>query len=377
MKRLNKWALIVACLIFCIHAVSAFGVSSVVIDPSGSLVPNTPVKITYKIEFTASGDETFPSDSELQMSTDLENAKWNYSLVLDGADIPQPSNSGRVLGISGWILSYSSTMQEALKVTVEGTSPSVAKTGNKTLFKICEYDSNNNVVSCVERTTVIVNGCCIESPIVRAEEHLQTYRSHIDEKSALGIDTAAAEAKYSEAEQKIKSAKTRPSTHYLQTFADIDAARAAIDDGEIALDRSWAEKAVADAQVPIKNVDSVIAWFKGNASTRDDAQLPAIITKREIALSYLESARDEINKGNFEQARAKAEDAYNKGNESYNDACRRSKLPGCGNNPPPKPGTLIIRLSPIEGTIIILLIAGILCVAGFFWWRRRKRSWLE
>ncbi len=39
---------------------------------------------------------------------------------------------------------------------------------------------------------------------------LQVYRTHIDEKAVIGIDTAAAEAKINEAKQKIDSARLAP-----------------------------------------------------------------------------------------------------------------------------------------------------------------------
>ena len=106
---------------------------------------------------------------------------------------------------------------------------------------------------------------------------------------------------------------------------DLNAAQTAITDGEIALDKAWAESEVAAAQVPINNVDSIIAWFNGNQSTASDPQLPAIITKREVAVSYISTANDEIANGNYEQARAKAQDAFSKGNESYTDALARKE----------------------------------------------------
>ena len=125
--------------------------------------------------------------------------------------------------------------------------------------------------------------------------------------------------------KKLHAAKNAPSTQYLQAFSNLDAAQKAIDDGEIALDRAWAENEVTNAQIPINNVDNVIQWFKANASTRDDAQLPAIVAKREVAVSYISTANDEISNGNYDQARAKAQEAFNKGNESYTDALTRQK----------------------------------------------------
>jgi hypothetical protein len=369
MKGLTKWILIAVSLIFCIQAGTAFVVSSISVDPSGSLTPGTPVIVSFNVDLSGAGDETFTSGNELQMSTDLDSSKWSYSLVLDGVVTEQPSNTGRVLSVSGWVLAYPSEMEESLRVTLEGTAPAVTKTTNKTLVKVQEVDSRNNIItsSVVERTAVVVNIAEIRSKVTEQESALQTYRSHIDEKSALGIDTAAAEAKYSEADQKIKTAAQLPSTQYVQAFNYLNAAQTAIGDGETALDRAWAENEVANAQIPINNVDNVIQWFKGNKSTSDDAQLATIITKREVAVSYLSTANDEISNGNYAQARVKAQDAFNKGNESYTDALARKKVLESGWLPQlpniKLPGGIFL----IVGIIVVVL-----AVVGYVIYRKRS-----
>ena len=66
-------------------------------------------------------------------------------------------------------------------------------------------------------------------------EELQVFRTHIDEKAALGIDTSAAEAKFNEARQKIDSARSRPSSQIAPALADLNAAAVAINEGEAAL----------------------------------------------------------------------------------------------------------------------------------------------
>ena len=369
MKGLTKWILIAVSLIFCIQAGTAFVVSSISVDPSGSLTPGTPVIVSFNVDLSGAGDETFTSGNELQMSTDLDSSKWSYSLVLDGVVTEQPSNTGRVLSVSGWVLAYPSEMEESLRVTLEGTAPTVTKTTNKTLVKVQEVDSRNNIItsSVVERTAVVVNIAEIQSKVSEQESALQTYRSHIDEKSALGIDTAAAEAKYSDAQQKITTAKNLPSTQFSQAYSNLDAAQKSIDDGETALDRAWAENEVTNAQIPINNVDNVIQWFKGNKSTSDDAQLATIITKREVAVSYLSTANDEISNGNYAQARVKAQDAFNKGNESYTDALARKKVLESGWLPQlpniKLPGGIFL----IVGIVVIVL-----AVVGYVIYRKRS-----
>ena len=372
MKGFTKWIISAIVLIFCIHAVAAFSVSSITVDPSGSLTPGTPVIVTFKVDFSPSGEETFPSANELQMSTDLDKAKWSYSLVLDGVEAVQPSNTGRVLSVSGWVLAYPAAVEEAMRVTLEGTAPTVSQTTNKTMIKIAEYDSHSNLISStvVERTAVVVNIAEIQNKIAEVESTLLSYRSHIDEKSALGIDTASAEAKYSEADQKIKSAKNRPSTQYTLAFSDLNAAQASISDGEVALDRSWAENEIMNAQIPINNVDNVIAWFKANKSTSDDVQLPAIIAKREVAVSYISTANDEISNGNYAQARTKAQDAFNKGNESYTDALARQKVVESG-----WLGWLKLPTIKLPGGIFLIVgvIVVVLAVVGYVIYRKRSR----
>jgi hypothetical protein len=371
MKGFSKWILVAIALIVCIQGVSAFSVSSITVDPSGSLVPGTSVLVSYKVDFSASGDETFPSSNELQMSTDLDDATWTYSLVLDGIDQPQPSGGGRVLSVSGWILSYPSSVEESLKVTLEGKAPTVTQTTNRTMIKIQEIDSRNNIISStvVERTAVVVNVAEIQSRVTEKESALQTFRSHIDEKSALGVDTTAAEVKYSEAQQKITAAKNLPSNQYTQANNNLDGAQNAINDGETALDRAWAENEVTNAAIPINNVDRTIAWFKGNSSTRDDVQLPAIIAKREVAVSYISTANDEISNGNYAQARNKAQEAFNKGNESYTDALARQKVLESGLF-----GWLRLPTIKLPGGIFLIvgIVVVVLAVVGFIIYRKRS-----
>jgi CHASE3 domain sensor protein len=174
------------------------------------------------------------------------------------------------------------------------------------------------------------------------------------------------EVKYNEAQDKIDSARSRPSNQYAGAQEDLTAATAAIKDGETALDKAWAENEVAAAQVPITNVDAIIAWFKGNSSTANDQQLPTIITKREVAVSYVSTANDDIASGSYTQARQKAQDAFLKANESYTEALARQKELSSGWSLP---------IPKINSTMFIILgvVAVILVVVGVIIYRKRSR----
>jgi len=372
MKGAMKWILLAAILLLCTPVVSGFSVSSISIDPSGSLTPGTPVMVSYKIQFAASSGETFPSGSELQMSTDLEKPKWTWTLILDGIENPRPQTSGKMLSLSGFELSYPSKVEQALRVTLEGTAPTVDKVANKSIIKIQEADQNNNIIesSKVDRTAMVINPAEAKTAIAAKRTDLQTFRSHIDEKAAIGIDTSAAEFKYNDAKSKIDAADALPTTGYATALTYLTTAQSLIDDGEKSLDKAWAENEVLNSQTPITNVDVVIGWFKGNKTTADLPELSPIISKREIAVSYISTANDEIASGNYAQARSKAAEAFAKGNESYTDALALQKKTMSGFDLGGmlggilKSGVIIIAVA----VVVIVLIA-----VGVIIYRKRSR----
>jgi hypothetical protein len=364
MKGLMKWTVLLIFLIVCIQAVSATtSVSDVTIDPSGSLTPGTPVTVQFKIDAGS-----FPSGGEIRLFTDLDSSAWTYTIIVNGVENIRPVEGGRTLAISGFELSYKPADDVSVRATLEGVAPSVTQTSNKTLIRITEYDSNGKPItsSQVEKTALVINTGEVASTIASADAELQVYRTHIDEKAALGIDTSVAEVKYNEAQDKIDSARSRPSNQYAGAQGDLTTATAAIKDGETALDKAWAEFEVAAAQVPITNVDAIITWFKGNSSTANDQQLPAIITKREVAVSYVSTANDDIASGSYAQARQKAQDAFLKANESYTEALARQKEVSSG---------WIPSLPKINSTMVIILgvVAVILVVVGVIIYRKRSR----
>ncbi|MDD1685477.1 YcdB/YcdC domain-containing protein [Methanoregula sp.] len=125
---------------------SSFEVDSVVVDPTGDLASGIPVTVSFRVNFSETGNETFPSADVLQMSTGLEKPRWEYSLVLDGVENPQPDSAGRLLSVSGWVLSYPPSNGEWLKVTLNGTAPRVTSSANVTLFTVTEVDPAGNPI---------------------------------------------------------------------------------------------------------------------------------------------------------------------------------------------------------------------------------------
>ena len=211
------------------------------------MTPGTPVTVLFTIQFEASGDMTFPSGNTLDFYTDLDNPKWNMVLVLNDIESPQTMDNKKNVFLDDWILQYkTSDYEENLRVTLQGVAPTVTSTTNKTVVRVQELDSRNNVVSgsMVTVSRQIINTFEVTQLISTRESDLQIFRTHIDEKAALEIDTAIAEGKYSAARAAINDAKSKPSSQYTAAQASLTNAQNLITEGEKLLDKAWAEKKV-------------------------------------------------------------------------------------------------------------------------------------
>ena len=151
------------------------------------------------------------------MKTDLANPKWTYTVVLNTVENPRNPVTDQTLDLSGFELSYASTVDESLSVTLEGTAPTVTSTTNQTILDVHEVDSNGDTITSSEVTysVLVINPGDALAAVNNENTNLTTFRSDIDEKSAIGVDTTDAEADYNDASSKISSAKARPANQYL------------------------------------------------------------------------------------------------------------------------------------------------------------------
>jgi len=372
MKCSQKWILLLLVLVFSIPAVYAFSTSTVDVSPSGDLTPGSTVTASFTIKFATSGDETFPKDDTLSLSTDLENPNWNVVLVLNDIDNVQPVDNAKTVDITGWVLSYDpSDFEESMRVTLTGTAPSVTTTMEKVVVSVSDLDGSGDIVgNAVTVKRNVINTGEVTSAIAAQQASLDDLRIAIDEKYALGVDTAEAEQKYSAAQSAISTAKAQPASGYSSAMTSLTTAGKAITDGETALDKAWAIKKVADAQVPITQTDTLIVWLKPNAtSTEQKSQLTEISTMREIAAGYVTNANDEIDNGNYVRAREKADAAFAKANESYTNALALKKTLSSGFNPLGMIGGLFKGSTLIIVVIILVIIGGV----GYIIYRKRTQ----
>ncbi len=146
-------------LVVCVPFVSAWNVDRYTTDPSGSLAPDTPVKVSFGVGFSANDSETtFPAASDLVMTTDLVHPTWSYTITTsNGGSAATPGFSDQTLDLSGIILSCRGQGREVMSVTLKGTTPRVSTPSSATLLDVHEVDKTGNVVtgSRVTETAVI------------------------------------------------------------------------------------------------------------------------------------------------------------------------------------------------------------------------------
>jgi hypothetical protein len=142
----------------------SISVQNIAISPTGDLIsgqdPPQKVSVSYGINFISSGGVTFSDSDTLGMSTDLDNAHWNYTIILDSnPNTPQVAN-GKKLDISGWDLSYPSRRDLSIKVILTGDVPVVPATQQKTLIDIADYTANGPVPGSevIKQANVILPG---------------------------------------------------------------------------------------------------------------------------------------------------------------------------------------------------------------------------
>jgi len=372
MKCSLKWFLLLFVLAAAMPAVSALSVSTITVSPSGDLTPGTTVTASFTIQFAKSGDETFPTDDSLQLRTDLDSPNWNVVLVMNSIDNVQPVDNAKTIDITGWVLSYNpSDVEESMRVTLTGTAPSVTSTTDKTIVEVSELDSTGDLVgSATTETRKVVNTGEVTAAISADQSSLDDFRIAIDEKYALGVDTSEAEQSYNTAQSAIASAKAQPATGYSTAMASLQTAEKAITDGQKALDKAWAQKKVADAQVPISQTDDLMTWIKPNATSSEyKASLSEISTQRELAAGLVLDANDAIDAGNYDSARSKADSAFSKANESYTNALALKKTMLSGFNPLGMIGGLF-KGSTFLVVVVLIVIVG---AVGYVIYRKRTQ----
>ena len=107
-------------------ATATLVLSDVSFSPNPPLVPAQPQHVTANFAIIPSGATTFASGHNIQLQTDLVNAQWNIRVMLDGLPAAQQSVTGSVAFINGALISYPTSRDVSLIISIDGTVPANA-----------------------------------------------------------------------------------------------------------------------------------------------------------------------------------------------------------------------------------------------------------
>jgi hypothetical protein len=136
---------LIALLLLATPAAATYALTDVSFSPDPPLVPGGQQHLISTYYMGPSGSTTFIKSHELQMQTDLEDARWNIQVILNGRPAAQQSASGSAAFVNGEILSYPGTNEVSLQVTIDGVVPQTP--GNQVmLLQVEEIDNANSIV---------------------------------------------------------------------------------------------------------------------------------------------------------------------------------------------------------------------------------------
>lgn len=132
-------------LLLVLPATASVVLSTVSFAPDAPLAPGQKQQVTATYAIVPAGSTTFARGHSLQMQTNLSGAAWNIQVTVDGRDAARQTVSGSVAFVNGEILSYPTTRDVGLVVTIDGTVPADAS-GSLTVLTVKELDNGGNAV---------------------------------------------------------------------------------------------------------------------------------------------------------------------------------------------------------------------------------------
>lgn len=137
--------LLVLLLIPASPAAASLVLSTVSFAPDAPLVPGSRQQVVATYAIIPSGSTTFAPGHSLQMQTDLTGAQWSIQVTLDGRDAARQTPAGSAAFVNGEILSYPTSRDIGLVVTIDGTVPANSS-GLLTVLTLRELDNGGNAV---------------------------------------------------------------------------------------------------------------------------------------------------------------------------------------------------------------------------------------
>jgi hypothetical protein len=139
------------CLI--LPCTASYSLRDVTITPLSESYPSGGSLTTLAaLPIIPAGPTTFIEGYTLQLSTDLDHARWNVRVMVDGRQAAVFEKTGTTIFINGYLLSYPVTRDVEVRVTLEGTVSPPGTEGTFSVLRVIELNNQGQVVPESEQT---------------------------------------------------------------------------------------------------------------------------------------------------------------------------------------------------------------------------------
>lgn len=130
-----------------------FSLQSVAIHPSvEALKPAEAMTIRATAQIIPQGPTTYIEGYTMVLSTELDPVKWDVAVLVDGNRAAVFEKTGSTVFINGYLLSYPTTRDVALEISVDGYSPKGTAETGFIAIRITELNNQGRPVSGSDQT---------------------------------------------------------------------------------------------------------------------------------------------------------------------------------------------------------------------------------
>jgi hypothetical protein len=124
---------------------ASMALTNVNYTPTPPLVTGNQQHVIAKYYLGPSGATTFIPSHQLQMQTELVNARWNIQVLLNGLNAAHQSATGSTAFVNGALLSYSPNNDVSLEVSIDGFVPRT-QDSQTVILQVKEIDNSGSLV---------------------------------------------------------------------------------------------------------------------------------------------------------------------------------------------------------------------------------------
>ncbi len=126
---------------------ASYSIRDVTITPLSDSYPSgRSLTTSAALPIIPAGPTTYIEGYSLKLSTDLDQARWNVRVLVDGRQAAVFEKSGTTLFMNGYLLSYPVTSDVEVRVTLEGTVPPPATEVAFSVLRVVELNNQGQVI---------------------------------------------------------------------------------------------------------------------------------------------------------------------------------------------------------------------------------------